>query len=110
MSISEYIELDTSERIELRRDRGVSVSGSRDSRHAPHDGAIDDVDEAVLLRAIRSALLPDEGDLQDAGENYPWHEYSALAELRGVQVLPQELRALPFEVDISDTQRPADPS
>ncbi|WP_454086013.1 hypothetical protein [Georgenia sp. Marseille-Q6866] len=102
LALSEYVDLESGERVVLHSDRGVTV-GTPGEELAP-TFTEDEIRELCL-----GALLPDEGD--DPGEAHPWSWLEELAAQRGVDVRPEELRRLPYSLilqpAVRDLLRPA---
>ncbi len=55
-----------------------------------------------LERDVRTTVLPDDDDTQD---EHPWEWLAELLHVHGVEVTPQELRLLPYDVVFSERLR-----
>lgn len=96
LALSEYLQLESGKRVVLHSDRGVTV-GAR-------GGASSHFTEGQLRELALGALLPDEED-EDAGEPHPWTWLAELAARRGVNVTPEALRSVPYELELRPAAR-----
>lgn len=97
-SVSEFVMLDDGRRVLLHQDRGFTL-GRRSAGDA-RPGA-DPVDEARenVTRSVLTVVLPDD---DETAEEHPWSWLADLARSRGLDVAPDDLRALPYEVVLTD--------
>jgi hypothetical protein len=90
--VSEFIQLDDGERIILHAERGFSGQSST------HDiWARQSVD--TITRGVLTTVLPDGGDSDD---EHPWEWLAELSCARGVAVTSDELRQVPYTVELSE--------
>lgn len=97
-SVGEFVMLDDGRRVLLHQDRGFTL-GRRSAGDARR-GA-DPVDEARenVTRSVLTVVLPDD---DETVEEHPWSWLADLARSRGLDVAPDDLRALPYEVVLTD--------
>ena len=86
INADEFVELADGSRLSLRWDRGVTISWHNE----------DSLTESEARHNIKTALLPDEGEVEDDGEERSWHEYSRLLAAMGLTASPGALKALPL--------------
>jgi hypothetical protein len=55
-----------------------------------------------IEHSVRNTVLPDDDDTED---EHPWEWLAGLARAQGVDVTPDELRAVPYAVEFSDRLR-----
>jgi hypothetical protein len=94
-SVAEFALLDDGRRILLHQDRGFTlgpVLGGAAERETAED----------IAASVRSVVLPDEGDRDDAGEDHSWSWLAQLASDRGLHTSADELRVLPYEMVLTD--------
>lgn len=93
-SISEYAELSDGTQTILHNDLGMT-SGWRGL--GPDEVAgVGDLRETVS--SLRETVLALVGPDEDDGEDHPWEWLADLAQSKGLEVAPQELRSLPYNV------------
>lgn len=92
-AVSEFVQLDTGERIILHAERGFSGHSSTGDiwTHQTVD---------TLTSAVLTTVLPDDDSTDD---EHPWEWLAQLSASRGVHVAPHELREVPYSVEF--TQR-----
>ncbi|HEX6351494.1 hypothetical protein [Actinophytocola sp.] len=91
--VHEFADLADGRRLTLHTDRGFSLSGAVDIWAS--------LTLATLEADVRTTVLPDE----DTGEEHPWEWLSELLHARGVDVSPEQLPELPYEVEFSERLR-----
>ena len=79
--------LDDGHRIVLRNDLGWGSSGPADS--------MDDLEQTVL-----NVVLPH--DAEETGEDHPWEMLCQLLADAGVTAVPDEMRRVPYEVELTE--------
>ncbi len=100
--VSEFVLLDDGRRVTLHRDRGFTIGGVRTI------GVPGRQDPRAFLRAedlvadVLTTVLPDDDECAEA---HPWEWLAGLARARGLDVTADDLRALPYEVILSDDVR-----
>lgn len=100
--VSEFALIDDGRRVTLHRDRGFTIGGIRTT------GVPGSVDPRGHLRAhdlvavVLTTVLPDDDACPDP---HPWEWLAGLARARGLDVTADDLRALPYEVVLSDDVR-----
>ncbi|NEK59301.1 hypothetical protein GCU56_15660 [Geodermatophilus sabuli] len=93
--VEEFAVLADGRRIRLHGERGFGLSAGADPwRFQTLES---------LARDVRTTVLPD--DAEDTGEDHPWEWLVELLRARGVEASPDELRALPYDVEFSDRLR-----
>lgn len=85
-AVSEFISLADGRRVILHRERGFTVSGTGDTGDS-------------IVRDVLNSVLPDR---DEAGEDHPYPWLAELARARGLEVTADDLRALPYEVVLTD--------
>ena len=105
--VTEFADLADGRRLVLRADRGF---GSR--LHGPgadEPGAAWRHETlAGLVADVLTTVLPD--DAEETGEDHPWEELAGLLGDRGVAVGADELRRVPYVVELGDRVRARLPS
>ncbi|MGY2065079.1 hypothetical protein [Blastococcus sp. SYSU DS0619] len=100
--VEEFAVLADGRRLRLHAERGFGLSAGADPwRHLTVESLVQDV---------RATVLPD--DAEDTGEEHPWEWLAQLLRARGVDVPPEHLVGLPYDVELSDRLRarlPAEP-
>lgn len=91
--VHEFAVLDDGRRLTLSTDRGFALSGPADPWAAL---TLESVEADV-----RTTVLPDD----DTGEAHPWAWLAERLRAEGVDVTPEHLAALPYEVVFSDRLR-----
>jgi hypothetical protein len=91
--VHEFAELADGRRLTLNTDRGFSLSGPLDIWAK--------LTLETLEADVRTTVLPDE----DTGEEHPWDWPSERLRALGVDVSPEQLRELPYEVEFSERLR-----
>lgn len=91
-SVSEFAVLGDGRRVILHNDRGFTLG-------APSGGVGDHETAGSITRDALNVLLPDD---DDSGEEHPWWWLAELARSRGLDVTAEDLRALPYEVVLTD--------
>jgi hypothetical protein len=105
--VTEFADLADGRRLVLRADRGFTSRlhgpGADEPgaawRHETLAGLADDV---------LATVLPD--DAEETGEEHPWRELAGLLRDRGVAVAADELRRVPYVVELGDRVRARLPS
>lgn len=88
--VHEFAVLADGRRLTLHRERGFSVSGPPDIwTH---------LTAAEVEADVHNTVLPDDEATQD---DHPWEWLAELLVARGVQVLPEQLRTVPYTVELS---------
>ncbi|MDG4764743.1 hypothetical protein O7632_11600 [Solwaraspora sp. WMMD406] len=97
-SVGEFVMLDDGRRVLLHQDRGFTL-GRRSAGDTPADA--DPVDEAreSVTRSVLTVVLSDD---EEFAEEHPWSWLADLARSRGLDVSADDLRALPYEVILTD--------
>lgn len=98
--VEEFATLSDGRRVTLSQDRGWSSSGV--------SGAADDDLWAYLAvedveRDVLNVVLPD--DAEATGDKHPWELFAERLVDLGVSTTPEDLRALPYEVILSQRLR-----
>jgi hypothetical protein len=92
LSVSEFALLDTGERVILHAERGYTSRVSSGSIWA-HE-TVENITHNVL-----NVVLPDDDDTED---QHPWEWLARLARAQGLDVTPDELRQIPYEVVLTE--------
>lgn len=92
-SVGEFAVLGDGRRITLHNERGF---GGRLSRNA--DYWLYQTEESVK-RGVLTTVLPDDDDTQD---EHPWEWLVTLCRARGIETTVDELKAVPYEVVLSE--------
>lgn len=91
ISLVEFARMSDGTQVAIREDRGVTIGWARGVTPS----------EADVRDAALGALLPDEDDARDQGQEHPWHELSDLLGQLGVACGPEDLKRLPYEVQLA---------
>lgn len=93
-SVSEFALLDTGQRVVLR-DLGFTYgNGVSGMAEAWKYDTVESITQDVL-----NVVLPDD---DDSGEDHPWEWLAELAHDRGLSVTAEDLRSLPYKVELTD--------
>lgn len=93
--VSEFLETAGGSRLVLHSERGFSstlVGGDDDACWVDH------LSIETLLADVLTTVLPDD---DDDGAEHPWEWLAALAAGQGLTVAPEQLQAVPYEVEFS---------
>jgi hypothetical protein len=90
--VGEFAVLADGRRIRLHAERGFGLSAGVDPWGHLTLGSLE--------ADVRTTVLPD--DAEDTGEDHPWDWLSGLLRAQGIDVSPEDLRALPYDVEFSD--------
>lgn len=91
-SVSEFALLEDGRRVILHQDRGFTVGSNQ--------GPVrDHLTPAAITDDVLNAVLPDDDETADA---HPWPWLADLALARGLDVTPDDLRRVPYEVVLTD--------
>lgn len=93
--VTEFAVLSDGRRLRLDTGRGFTTGGPGD----PWGG----LTLEGLTGDVLTTVLPD--DAEDTGEDHDWAELAGLLRAQGIDVAPEELRALPYSVEFSDRVR-----
>lgn len=85
VDVHEFAVLDGGRRLTLHKDRGFSSS----DKHPTADH---------VERSVLTTVLPD--DAEATSEDHPWEWLAALIADQGVAVTPEQLRAVPYVVEL----------
>lgn len=94
IGVDEFVDLSTGRRLSMRWDRGATLSWDKTVSSTPPSAE-------TLTKLADGALLPDEGEVEDAGESRSWHEYADLLQVHGLIVAPDFLKGLPYVLEFS---------
>lgn len=94
-AVSEFVELEGARRVVLRGDLGFTAGWNSPS-------PIWSWTEESLTQDVLNVVLPDE---DDTGEDHPWEWLAELARGRGIMVSADQLRRLPYEVELTGRVR-----
>ncbi|MDG4772427.1 hypothetical protein [Solwaraspora sp. WMMD792] len=97
-SVGEFVMLDDGRRVLLHQDRGFTL-GRRSARAARPDADPVDEPRESVTRSVLTVVLPDD---EETAEEHPWSWLADLARSRGLDVVADDLRALPYEVVLTD--------
>jgi hypothetical protein len=96
-SVSEFATLEDGRRVTLHDDRGFTIGwrsvGDADPGHETLES---------MTRNVLNVVLPDD---DECAEEHPWSWLADLARARGLDVTPEDLRGLPYEVVFTDKVR-----
>ncbi|WP_053202741.1 hypothetical protein [Jiangella muralis] len=92
-TVTEFVEVEGSRRVVLRGDLGFTTGWS-----SPFP-VRESYTEESLTRDVLNVVLPDE---DESGEDHPWDWLAELARDRGVIVTADQLRSLPYEVELTE--------
>lgn len=90
--VREFALLPDGREVTLLDDRGWTTS-------AP----LDEISLTHVLRSTYTAVLPD--NAEETGDEHEWDHFAQRLSEAGVAVTPDELRALPYRVNLSDRLR-----
>jgi hypothetical protein len=94
-AVEEFAVLADGRRVRLHAERGFALSAGPDPW------------QLLTLESLRSSVLatvlPD--DAEETGDEHPWDWLSDLLRPHGVDASPDELRRLPYDVELSDRLR-----
>ena len=94
-SVGEFVALDDGRRVVLHEERGFTIGEWRSvEREATCAPAVHDTLE-TLTQNVLMVVLPDD---ENSTEAHPWPWLADLATARGLDVSPDELKALPYVV------------
>jgi len=100
-SVGEFVLLDDGRRVLLHQDRGFTLSrrpaGDTPAGADPVGDAPEEARESVT-RSVLTVVLPDD----ETAEEHPWSWLADLARSRGLDVVADDLRVLPYEVVLTD--------
>lgn len=94
-SVEEFAVLADGRRLRLHAERGFAMGAGA------HPWAF--VTRAGLRSDVLTTVLPD--DAEETGEEHPWDWLAQLLRAQGVEASPDELRVLPYDVELSDRLR-----
>jgi hypothetical protein len=94
--VGEFVTLADGRRVMLHEERGFTIGPG--SSGAPDVGGGSETVES-LTRDVLNVVLPDD---DDCAEPHPWSSLAGLARARGLEVTEDDLRALPYEVVLTD--------
>lgn len=95
-SVSEFALLDDGRRVILRGELGFTTAwGSGVPATSPVWSSLT---VESLTQEVMNVVLPDDDD----GEDHPWEWLAELARDRGIGVTADDLRGLPYEVELTD--------
>jgi hypothetical protein len=101
--VSEFVTLDDGRRVLLHDGgRGLMTSGVRSTGGWTAPDVRWGLTLEQLARDVLTVVLPDN---DDDPEPHPWSWLSELARSRGLDVTPDDLRALPYDVVFADELR-----
>jgi hypothetical protein len=95
-SVSEFALLADGRRVVLRGELGYTTAWG--SGVATTDAVWSSYTEDDVIRGVRNVVLPDDDD----GEDHPWEWLAELAREQGLDVTTDDLRGLPYEVELTD--------
>jgi hypothetical protein len=99
-SVREFAQLSDGGEVTLLDDRGWTTS-------APLRGTVDGREVRMpvshVVRNVYNVVLPD--DAEETGEEHEWQRFEERLREAGVAATPDELRALPYRVILSDRLR-----
>lgn len=98
--VREFALLSDGREVTLLDDRGWTTSGSL---RETVDGREARMPVAQVVRNVHNVVLPD--DAEETGEEHEWQRFVQRLREAGVAVTPEELRALPYRVILSDRLR-----
>ena len=101
--VEEFAVLTDGRRVRLHAERGFGLSAERGSRLSAGADPWQHLTLEDLEADVRATILPD--DAEDTGEDHPWEWLSHLLRVQGIEVSPEELRVLPYDVEFSDRLR-----
>lgn len=94
-TVAEFLQFDDGTQLTLHCDRGFTIGWGVSDPLLPSISK--SLTRESVTEYVLNAVLPDVDD----GEAHPWQWLARLARDRGVQISPDELRALPYEVVLS---------
>ena len=97
--VSEFAVLDDGRRITLHAERGWTTWA-----HDTERGQIDPWETLTtrgITQDVLNVVLPDEDD----GEPHPWEWLRGLLQKHGVEATVEQLKAVPYEVELGDETR-----
>lgn len=98
-SVSEFVTLDDGRRVILHKDRGFSLRlRSTGDLPAADDVTLHETRDGIIQQVL-NVVLPDD---DEPAEEHPWSWLAELARARGLDVTPDDLRGLPYEVILTD--------
>lgn len=97
LRVGEFALMSDGAELVLHKDRGLTISASPGASLSASDIAAD------LESAVRAAVLGD--DAEETGEEHPWDWLVDLLASHRVIVTREQLRALPYEVRLSEDVR-----
>jgi hypothetical protein len=96
-SVSEFALLDDGRRVVLRGELGFTIGWGSSVPAGTPVWEPDTVES--LTRDVLNVVLPDD---DDTGEDHPWEWLAELAREHGLDVTADDLRGLPYEVELTD--------
>ena len=93
--VEEFAVLADGRRVRLHAERGFTLSAGVDPWQF--------VTLESLEAAVRATVLPD--DAEQTGDDHPWEWLAELLRDHGVAASPEQLRTLPYDVELSDRLR-----
>ena len=96
--VSEFAVLDNGRRLTLHSERGWTTWVHSTDQRRPLDPWTALTAEGVR-QDVLNVVLPDEDD----GEPHPWEWLRGLLQQQGVDVTVEQLKAVPYTVELSDT-------
>ncbi|MFV2087854.1 hypothetical protein [Micromonospora sp. LOL_021] len=97
-SVGEFVVLDDGRRVLLHQDRGFTLGRRSAGDARPGADPVDEARESVT-RSVLTVVLPDD---EETAEEHPWSWLADLARSHGLGVVADDLRALPYEVVLTD--------
>lgn len=96
-SVSEFALLDDDRRVILHRERGFTIGWGA----GVAGGALSTSEsEESITRNVLNVVLPDD---DGCGEEHPWSWLADLARSRGLDVTAADLKALPYQVTLTES-------
>lgn len=92
--VHEFAVLADGRRLTLHSERGFSLSAGDDPWHY--------ITLESLERDVRTTVLPDD---EDTDNEHPWEWLAELVHAHGIEVSPDELRRVPYDVVFSERVR-----
>lgn len=99
-TVTEFATLDDGRRIVLRGDLGFTTGWG--SSVATTSAVWSSYTAESITRDVLNVVLPDD---DDTGEDHPWAWLAELARSQGLRVTADDLRDLPYEVELADRVR-----
>jgi hypothetical protein len=98
--VSEFAVLDDGRRLTLHSERGWTSWVRSTDQSEPLDPWTSLTEEGIR-QDVLNVVLPDEDD----GEAHPWEWLRGLLHVHGLETTTEQLKAVPYTVELSDTVR-----